>query len=251
MPLLHFYRFLFYAAIFICLASFTRLTGLLLCPPLMRTCKEFIAMAIDKNPHSSSPLYFVLIVSGQQAGTECWESFLKRFYGVCVIPHWPTRFHTSTGCFGCQTHVLCGCSTQTNIELTLTTLVHTFLSRCIPVGPYIGRYCGQNTPGRIISYTGILALTINTDSAIAKEGFSANFTVIERTVPEGELAYKEKISARWGWRENRSSGRPITQAKYVYCGWNRNHITTHKELFSIRFLGLLVESELKQGNYMN
>ncbi|KAF7212988.1 neuropilin-1a-like [Nothobranchius furzeri] len=56
------------------------------------------------------------------------------------------------------------------------------------VGPYIGRYCGQNTPGRIISYTGILALTINTDSAIAKEGFSANFTVIERTVPEGKLA---------------------------------------------------------------
>nr|XP_057915331.1 neuropilin-1a isoform X3 [Doryrhamphus excisus] len=52
------------------------------------------------------------------------------------------------------------------------------------VGPYIGRYCGQNTPGRIISYTGILALTINTDSAIAKEGFSANFTVMERTVPE-------------------------------------------------------------------
>ncbi|TSK16050.1 Neuropilin-1a [Bagarius yarrelli] len=52
------------------------------------------------------------------------------------------------------------------------------------VGPYIGRYCGQNTPGRIISYTGILALTINTDSAIAKEGFSANFTVVERTVPE-------------------------------------------------------------------
>ncbi|KAM9488336.1 neuropilin-1a isoform 2-T2 [Clarias gariepinus] len=52
------------------------------------------------------------------------------------------------------------------------------------VGPHIGRYCGQNTPGRIISYTGILALTINTDSAIAKEGFSANFTVVERTVPE-------------------------------------------------------------------
>ncbi|XP_051970638.1 neuropilin-1a isoform X3 [Xyrauchen texanus] len=52
------------------------------------------------------------------------------------------------------------------------------------VGPYIGRYCGQITPGRIISYTGILALTINTDSAIAKEGFSANFTVMERTVPD-------------------------------------------------------------------
>lgn len=60
------------------------------------------------------------------------------------------------------------------------------LSVLSTVGPYIGRYCGQNTPGRIISYTGILALTINSDSAIAKEGFSANFTVIERTVPEGE-----------------------------------------------------------------
>lgn len=60
-----------------------------------------------------------------------------------------------------------------------------FFSLCV-VGPHIGRYCGQNTPGRIISYTGILALTINTDSAIAKEGFSANFTVVERTVPEGE-----------------------------------------------------------------
>lgn len=31
-------------------------------------------------------------------------------------------------------------------------------------------------------------MTINTDSAIAKEGFSANFTVLDRTVPEGELA---------------------------------------------------------------
>lgn len=120
MPLLHVCCFLLSAPIFICLASFTELTGLWLCPPLMGTSKEFIAMAIDKTPHSSPPpLYFVLIVSGQQAGTECWESFLKRFYRVCVIPHWHTSFHTSMGCFGCQTHVLRGHSTQTNIELTL------------------------------------------------------------------------------------------------------------------------------------
>ncbi|XP_066573752.1 neuropilin-1a isoform X2 [Amia ocellicauda] len=52
------------------------------------------------------------------------------------------------------------------------------------VGPHIGRYCGQNTPGRIQAYTGILSMTLNTDNAIAKEGFSANFTVIEKTVPE-------------------------------------------------------------------
>ncbi|KAK6492242.1 neuropilin-1a isoform X1 [Huso huso] len=52
------------------------------------------------------------------------------------------------------------------------------------VGPYIGRFCGQNTPGRFRTSTGILAMTLMTDNAIAKEGFSANFTVIEKTVPE-------------------------------------------------------------------
>lgn len=156
-------------------------------------------MAVDKNPHRSSPLSFGLIVSGQPAGTECWNVFFSSNFMESVSYHTDIPVFTPPrGAFGCQTHVLCGCSAQTNIELTLTSLVHTFLSRCLSVGPYIGRYCGQNTPGRIISYTGILALTINTDSAIAKEGFSANFTVIERTVPEGELAYKEKISARWG-----------------------------------------------------
>uniref|UniRef100_A0A8L0DV69 Neuropilin n=1 Tax=Oncorhynchus mykiss TaxID=8022 RepID=A0A8L0DV69_ONCMY len=87
------------------------------------------------------------------------------------------------------------------------------------VGPYIGRYCGQNTPGRIISYTGILALTINTDSAIAKEGFSANFTVLERTVPEdfdctdplgmesGEIASEQIVASSQynpGWSPERA-----------------------------------------------
>ncbi|XP_071026593.1 neuropilin-1a isoform X1 [Oncorhynchus clarkii lewisi] len=87
------------------------------------------------------------------------------------------------------------------------------------VGPYIGRYCGQNTPGRIISYTGILALIINTDSAIAKEGFSANFTVLERTVPEdfdctdplgmesGEIASEQIVASSQynpGWSPERA-----------------------------------------------
>uniref|UniRef100_A0A8C7K6H5 Neuropilin 1 n=1 Tax=Oncorhynchus kisutch TaxID=8019 RepID=A0A8C7K6H5_ONCKI len=44
------------------------------------------------------------------------------------------------------------------------------------VGPHIGRYCGNSSPGRVISYTGILSMTINTDNAIAREGFSANYT---------------------------------------------------------------------------
>ncbi|KAK6292912.1 hypothetical protein J4Q44_G00364130 [Coregonus suidteri] len=87
------------------------------------------------------------------------------------------------------------------------------------VGPYIGRYCGQNTPGRIISYTGILALIINTDSAIAKEGFSANFTVLERTMPEdfdctdplgmesGEIASEQIVASSQynpGWSPERA-----------------------------------------------
>uniref|UniRef100_UPI003AAB26F7 neuropilin-1a-like n=1 Tax=Centroberyx gerrardi TaxID=166262 RepID=UPI003AAB26F7 len=53
------------------------------------------------------------------------------------------------------------------------------------VGPHIGRYCGQTSPGRVISYTGILSMTITTDNAIAKEGFSANYTVRERSLPPG------------------------------------------------------------------
>lgn len=51
------------------------------------------------------------------------------------------------------------------------------------MGPHIGRYCGQTSPGRVISYTGILSMTITTDNAIAKEGFSANYTIRERSLP--------------------------------------------------------------------
>nr|XP_020468074.1 neuropilin-1a-like isoform X2 [Monopterus albus] len=53
------------------------------------------------------------------------------------------------------------------------------------VGPHIGRYCGQASPGRVISYTGILSMTITTDNAIAREGFSANYTIQERSLPLG------------------------------------------------------------------
>ncbi|XP_029309020.1 neuropilin-1a-like isoform X2 [Cottoperca gobio] len=53
------------------------------------------------------------------------------------------------------------------------------------VGPHIGRYCGQTSPGRVISYTGILSMTITTDNAIAREGFSANYTIRERVLPPG------------------------------------------------------------------
>lgn len=52
------------------------------------------------------------------------------------------------------------------------------------VGPHIGRYCGQNNPGRVRSSTGILSMVFYTDSAIAKEGFSANYSVSQSSVSE-------------------------------------------------------------------
>lgn len=52
-----------------------------------------------------------------------------------------------------------------------------------PVGPHIGRYCGLASPGRVTSYTGILSMTITTDNAIAREGFSASYTIRERSLP--------------------------------------------------------------------
>lgn len=62
-----------------------------------------------------------------------------------------------------------------------------------PVGPHIGRYCGQTSPGRVISYTGILSMIITTDSAIAKEGFSANYTIRERSLPPGHEDEGEQL----------------------------------------------------------
>ncbi|XP_064861863.1 neuropilin-1a-like [Oncorhynchus nerka] len=68
------------------------------------------------------------------------------------------------------------------------------------VGPHIGRYCGNSSPGRVISYTGILSMTINTDNAIAREGFSANYTVRERSLRQGpeELTCLEGLGMESG-----------------------------------------------------
>jgi hypothetical protein len=58
-----------------------------------------------------------------------------------------------------------------------------------PVGPHIGRYCGQKTPGRIRSSSGILSMVFYTDSAIAKEGFSANYSVLQSSISEGQYLF--------------------------------------------------------------
>ncbi|XP_060104144.1 neuropilin-1 isoform X2 [Heteronotia binoei] len=96
------------------------------------------------------------------------------------------------------------------------------------VGPHIGRYCGQNTPGRIHSSTGILSLVFYTDSAIAKEGFSANYTVLQNSVSEdfqciqplgmesGEI-HSDQISASSQYSTNWSSER--SRLNYPENGW--------------------------------
>ncbi|KAL8183627.1 UNVERIFIED_CONTAM: NAP1- protein 2 [Gekko kuhli] len=52
------------------------------------------------------------------------------------------------------------------------------------VGPLIGRYCGTKTPSEIRSTTGILSLTFHTDLAVAKDGFSARYYLVQQEVPE-------------------------------------------------------------------
>ncbi|XP_068804124.1 neuropilin-2 isoform X7 [Struthio camelus] len=52
------------------------------------------------------------------------------------------------------------------------------------VGPLIGRYCGTKMPSDIRSTTGVLSLTFHTDLAVAKDGFSAHYYLIQQDVPE-------------------------------------------------------------------
>lgn len=83
------------------------------------------------------------------------------------------------------------------------TVYFVLTSFCLPllpltVGPHIGRYCGQTSPGRVISYTGILSMTITTDNAIAREGFSANYTIRERSLPPGHEEDGEKLAGAGG-----------------------------------------------------
>uniref|UniRef100_A0A3Q2PI92 Neuropilin 1 n=1 Tax=Fundulus heteroclitus TaxID=8078 RepID=A0A3Q2PI92_FUNHE len=68
------------------------------------------------------------------------------------------------------------------------------------VGPHIGRYCGRTSPGRVISHTGILSMTITTDNAIAKEGFTANYTIRERPArhEEEDFACMEPLGMESG-----------------------------------------------------
>ncbi|XP_058388732.1 neuropilin-1 isoform X8 [Diceros bicornis minor] len=96
------------------------------------------------------------------------------------------------------------------------------------VGPHIGRYCGQKTPGHIRSSSGILSMVFYTDSAIAKEGFSANYSVLQSSVSEdfkcmealgmesGEI-HSDQITASSQYSTNWSAER--SRLNYPENGW--------------------------------
>uniref|UniRef100_A0A4W5QCT9 Neuropilin 1 n=1 Tax=Hucho hucho TaxID=62062 RepID=A0A4W5QCT9_9TELE len=94
------------------------------------------------------------------------------------------------------------------------------------VGPHIGRYCGNSSPGRVISYTGILSMTINTDNAIAREGFSCNsgsvsrltdFKCVEGLGMESGAITSDQITASSQYNSNWSPER--SRLNYKENGW--------------------------------
>ncbi|XP_047444960.1 neuropilin-1a-like [Mugil cephalus] len=88
------------------------------------------------------------------------------------------------------------------------------------VGPHIGRYCGQTSPGRVISYTGILSMIITTDSAIAKEGFSANYTIRERSLPPGHEDEDFACMEPLGMESGEISSEQITASSQYNSNWS-------------------------------
>uniref|UniRef100_A0A671Y6Q6 Neuropilin n=1 Tax=Sparus aurata TaxID=8175 RepID=A0A671Y6Q6_SPAAU len=136
------------------------------------------------------------------------------------------------------------------------------------VGPHIGRYCGQTSPGRVISYTGILSMTITTDSAIAREGFSANYTIRERSLPpafacveplgmeSGEIS-SEQITASSQYNSNWSPER--SRLNYQENGWTPSDDTIREwiqvDLGFLRFISAVgtqgaISKETKKHYYV-
>uniref|UniRef100_A0AAQ4PSH3 Neuropilin n=1 Tax=Gasterosteus aculeatus aculeatus TaxID=481459 RepID=A0AAQ4PSH3_GASAC len=140
------------------------------------------------------------------------------------------------------------------------------------VGPHIGRYCGPTSPGRVVSYTGILSMTITTDNAIAKEGFSANYTIRERSLPghededfacmeplgmeSGEIS-SERISASSQYNSNWSPER--SRLNYQENGWTPSDDTVREwiqvDLGFLRFVTAIgtqgaISKETKKQYYV-
>uniref|UniRef100_H3BVP0 Neuropilin n=1 Tax=Tetraodon nigroviridis TaxID=99883 RepID=H3BVP0_TETNG len=96
------------------------------------------------------------------------------------------------------------------------------------VGPHIGRYCGLASPGRVTSYTGILSMTITTDNAIAREGFSASYTIRERSLPheDQEFICMEPL----GMESGQISAQQIKASSQYNSNWSpeRSRLNYHE-----------------------
>ncbi|XP_005306110.1 neuropilin-2 isoform X2 [Chrysemys picta bellii] len=137
------------------------------------------------------------------------------------------------------------------------------------VGPLIGRYCGTRTPSEIRSATGILSLTFHTDLAVAKDGFSARYYLVQQEIPEnfqcnvplgmesGRIS-NEQISASSTY----SDGRWTPQQSRLNSddnGWTPN-LDSNKEFLQVdlRFLTMLtaiatqgaISRETQNGYYV-
>ncbi|XP_031726498.1 neuropilin-1a-like [Anarrhichthys ocellatus] len=88
------------------------------------------------------------------------------------------------------------------------------------VGPHIGRYCGQTSPGRVVSYTGILSMTITTDNAIAREGFAANYTIRERNLPPGHEDEDFACIEPLGMESGEISSEQISASSQYNSNWS-------------------------------
>ncbi|XP_074926085.1 neuropilin-2 isoform X2 [Chelonoidis abingdonii] len=138
------------------------------------------------------------------------------------------------------------------------------------VGPLIGRYCGTRTPSEIRSATGILSLTFHTDLAVAKDGFSARYYLVQQEIPEnfqcnvplgmesGRIS-NEQISASSTY----SDGRWTPQQSRLNSddnGWTPN-LDSNKEFLQVdlRFLTMLtaiatqgaISKETQNGYYVH
>ncbi|KAF3698572.1 Neuropilin-1a [Channa argus] len=88
------------------------------------------------------------------------------------------------------------------------------------VGPHIGRYCGQTSPGRVVSYTGILSMIITTDNAITREGFSANYTIRERSFPPGHEVEDFACMEPLGMESGEISSEQISASSQYNSNWS-------------------------------
>uniref|UniRef100_A0A3B4AIF5 Neuropilin n=1 Tax=Periophthalmus magnuspinnatus TaxID=409849 RepID=A0A3B4AIF5_9GOBI len=116
------------------------------------------------------------------------------------------------------------------------------------VGPHIGRYCGQTSPGRIVSYTGILSMTITTDNAISREGFSANYSIRTRDfscleplgMESGDIG-SDRIVASSKYNQNWSPER--SRLNYRENGWTPSEDTVREwiqvDLGFLRFISAI------------